>query len=60
MTKKEKEMVEQYKRFMYNPDNINHCDGCPENEGFSNWQDRKPCGQYTCWVTTHCYGGNYK
>lgn len=36
-----------------NPENSGNCAECPYNEGFSNWQDRKPCGQWRCWVDLH-------
>ena len=41
--------------FLLNPENIDCCNGCPENRGFSDWQRRKPCGQQICWIETHCY-----
>ena len=53
MTEKE---IKQYREFMYHKNNVRKCEGCPENEGFSNYQDRLPCGQYRCWVTVHCKG----
>lgn len=51
---------EQYKDFMYNPDNVCNCEECPENmdpgTGYSRseFDRRLPCGQTICWVTTHC------
>ncbi len=45
---------EEYLDFMYDRSNIRKCDRCPENHGFDSWQDRLPCGQYTCWVYCHC------
>ena len=54
MTELEKQKIEDYKKFMYNPNNIKCCDICPENNGFDNRQDRLPCGQYRCWVKVHC------
>lgn len=45
---------EKYIDFMYNPENIGHCDKCPENRGFSDWQGCLPCGQQHCWVRVHC------
>lgn len=46
--------AEEYKKFMYNPDDEFKCEECPENQGMDNWQDRHPCGQWNCWVTCHC------
>lgn len=44
-----------YQDFMYNPENIEQCDCCPENQGFSSWPGhRLPCGQFNCWVVLHC------
>ena len=51
--KTEKE-IEEYISFMYNPENVGKCDACPENKGYDDWQDRKPCGQWDCWVAVHC------
>ena len=54
MTKEQKE-IQDYKDFMLNPENIERCDGCPENQGFSSWPGhRLPCGQFNCWVVVHC------
>ena len=59
MAKKEyDEYVKGYTDFMYDPDNIRKCDNCPENNGFDDWQDRLPCGQYHCWVSVHCKFNN--
>lgn len=44
---------EEYLEFMFNADNVENCDNCPENNGFDNWQNRKPCGQQNCWVACH-------
>ena len=41
--------------FLLNPENIDCCNECPENRGFSDWQRRKQCGQQICWVEAHCY-----
>lgn len=46
--------LKSYLEFMTNPDNKRNCSKCPANEGFSDWQDRYPCGQWSCWVTLHC------
>lgn len=43
-----------YKRFMYNPSNEGNCEECPENRDMGD-NGRLPCGQYRCWVTSHCY-----
>lgn len=40
--------TEEYKNWMFNPDNSHNCPECPENEGFSDWQNRLPCGQQNC------------
>ena len=54
MTQQEKE-IQDYKDFMYNPENVGHCEGCPENRDFSSWPGhRLPCGQFHCWVAVHC------
>ncbi len=46
---------EEYIKFMYNPENINNCSKCPENQNFSSWPGNKlPCGQFHCWVELHC------
>ena len=41
---------EEYLDFMYNKENSHNCKSCPENIGCDNWQSRKPCGQWHCWV----------
>lgn len=46
-----KEEIEDYKEFMYNPENSHNCSECPENEGMDS---RLPCGQQHCWVDCHC------
>lgn len=46
---------EEYIAFMTNPENANNCKECPGNKGFGSWQDRKPCGQWHCWVVAHCW-----
>lgn len=47
-----KEEVKQYRQFMADSDNIMKCEGCPENRNQESpiGEDRKPCGQYHCWV----------
>lgn len=46
---------EEYIKFMYNPENINNCSECPENQNSSSWLGNKlPCGQFHCWVKLHC------
>jgi len=42
-----------YVKFMTNPGNVGRCENCPKNRHFDDWQDRKPCGQYNCWVSVH-------
>lgn len=44
----------EYKSWLYDPKNIGNCSECPENKGFSSWQDRLPCGQWHCEVSVHC------
>jgi hypothetical protein len=46
--------IEEYKKFMFNPENSCNCSQCPENQGYDDWQDRHPCGQWNCWVDAHC------
>ena len=49
------EVLNEYVRWMCNPDNLYNCEDCPENHGFSRWPEtRKPCGQFRCWVAIHC------
>ena len=46
--------VDAYKEFMADSRNEDRCEGCPANDGFfDNWQGRRPCGQYGCWVIMH-------
>ena len=47
------EQIKNYITFMHTATNIMNCENCPENSGFSNWQNRKPCGQQNCWVEVH-------
>ena len=50
-----REEIKDYQDFMYDPENIERCDCCPENRGFSSWPGhRLPCGQDNCWVVVHC------
>ena len=50
-----KKNPEQYRNelihFLYNPDNEDNCEECPENIGMDG---RRPCGQQNCWVDCHC------
>ena len=39
--------------YLYNPENIKRCVGCPENIGCTGI-NQLPCGQYHCWVALHC------
>lgn len=50
----EKITKEEYVKFMTSRENVMNCEKCPMNEGFDSWQDRKPCGQFRCWVKIHC------
>ena len=43
----------EYVNFMFNPNNEYKCEGCPENQGFDDWEGKLPCGQQNCWVTCH-------
>ena len=47
---------EEYRDFMYNPENVRNCEQCPENQGCDDFQYRLPCGQWHCWVELHCGG----
>ena len=51
--------IKHYREFMYNKNNIHRCDECPANREFDDHNDRKPCGQYNCWVSVHCYPNKY-
>ena len=44
--------AEQYREFMFNPDNIHNCSECPERG--NNCGNGLPCGQQNCWVSVHC------
>ena len=46
--------VEEYKKFMNDPNNSHNCAACPENREFSDWEGKLPCGQQNCWVDCHC------
>lgn len=37
--------------FLCTEENIENCEACPYNDGFSG---RYPCGQQHCWVAIHC------
>lgn len=45
-----------YCAFMYNPENVDCCGVCPENNGQDGGAGRVagPCGQQHCWVSIHC------
>lgn len=51
MTKKE---IKEIKTFLADSANVDNCTACPFNDGFGDFQRRKPCGQYNCWVEVHC------
>lgn len=51
--------VKEYLDFMTNPENSHNCHSCPENKGMDAWQDRKPCGQWHCWVDLHVKRGEH-
>lgn len=49
----------EIREFLYNSKNIGNCKECPCNDGsfddeLSRMQDKKPCGQFRCWVSIHC------
>ena len=44
--------LEEYRHFMYNPDNERRCEVCPYNRDFK--YPQYPCGQYRCWVRAFC------
>lgn len=52
---------QQYIKFMYNKENIRKCEVCPENRKFDSGAsgNRRPCGQFNCWVAVHCYPERY-
>lgn len=48
------EMIDRYLNFMCNSENSHNCESCPENNNFNSWPgNRKPCGQFNCWVDLH-------
>ena len=49
--------VKEYLEFMLTPENSRNCQQCPENKNMDAWQDRKPCGQWHCWVDLHTKRG---
>lgn len=51
MTEKE---IKEAKAFLADPANVHNCTACPFNDGFDDFQHRKPCGQWNCWVEAHC------
>ncbi len=47
--------MDDYRKFMNNPENSHNCANCPENYNASAWPGhRLPCGQFHCWVDLHC------
>ena len=46
----DQEIINNYKRFMYNEDNAFNCGSCPENHT----GEYRGCGQQNCWVCVHC------
>ena len=44
--------VEEYKKFMYNPENSRNCENCPHKDDFP--EKELPCGHQKCWVDCHC------
>lgn len=40
-----------YLEFMYNRENVGHCEHCPENSGYD--CNGLKCGQQNCWVAVH-------
>lgn len=51
MTEKE---IREAKAFLANPANAYNCIVCLFNNAFDDFQHRKPCGQWKCWVEAHC------
>jgi hypothetical protein len=49
--KKTEQERKEYTDFMYNEDNVDNCENCPANDGFTG--EVKPCGQFRCWVLMH-------
>lgn len=43
---------QEYRDFMWNPENVGNCAECPENHGDQR-DPRHPCGQQNCWVVCH-------
>lgn len=46
--------AQEIRRFLIDENNIENCTECPYNEGCDDYQHRKPCGQWNCWVAAHC------
>lgn len=44
----------EIKKFLADTANVDNCEACPYNEGSDSFQNRKPCGQWNCWVEVHC------
>lgn len=44
----------EIKKFLADAANVDNCTACPFNDGFDDFQHRKPCGQWNCWVEVHC------
>ena len=49
------EFEKAYLEFMYSKENAYNCKNCPMNDEFDDWQNQLPCGQWSCWVTSHCH-----
>jgi len=45
--------AQEIKEFLFTKENVCNCNECPYNEGFDNWQNQLPCGQWHCWVSIH-------
>lgn len=44
---------EEITAWLSNSKNIYMCDKCPYNNGTILYGNRKPCGQFNCWVAIH-------
>lgn len=43
--------AQEYRQFIFNPENSMNCDECPANRNADSWPGYTlPCGQQCCWV----------
>lgn len=47
----EEEYFREYQKFVYDPQNMYKCKGCPHNVSI---KAERPCGHHKCWVGIHC------